>query len=153
LTDQAPDGLFAKSQEAMIERRDNEMRMLLFGYAGGPLRMTLDEDEKRVLRHLRFARGLANTVSIRELTEKTQLDARSIKQIVRTLRVNFRLPIGSSKRANGGGYYLMVTDADRAAWRKDVTDQIRAEVEVLRAADGRSAALEVLGQLSLEVQK
>jgi hypothetical protein len=65
--------------------------------------------------------------------------------------MSFHLPIGSSKHSTKGGYFLMVSDADRAVWRGDVTDQIRAEVEVLRAADGHSGALEVLGQLQMEL--
>ena len=143
--------LFPESREEAIARLDSIIQDLVLGYSGGPLNLTLQDHEKAVLRAIRYMRGLDNAISISEVQKITHLDPRSIKEAVRTLRMSFHLPIGSSKHSTKGGYFLMVSDADRAVWRGDVTDQIRAEVEVLRAADGHSGALEVLGQLQMEL--
>ena len=142
--------LFAESPEAAIAKLDNEILLMLIGQSGGPLGLVLSEDEKNVLRAIRYRRGLANTIAIAELQQITKLSARQIKEVVRNLRINFRVPVGSSKRANAGGYYLIITPEDRAAWVKDVLDQVRAELAVLRAAAGPQATLELLGQLHME---
>jgi hypothetical protein len=134
-------------------RLDQSILNLLMGYSGGPFGLHLEASEKAVLRAIRYQRGLNNAISIAEVQKITDLDPRTIKESVRTLRMSFHIPIGSSKHSTRGGYFLMVTDADRAVWRRDVTDQIRAEVEVLRAADGHLGALEVLGQLQLELRR
>lgn len=133
-----------------MARCDAEISALLLGYAGGPRGLTLDDHEKAVLRRLRFRRGLANAINIRELKEATGIGPRFLKEIVRNLRLNFCLPIGSSKRGSEGGYYLMVTIEDEAAWVNDVLSQVRAEVQVLRAAVKKRESLERIGQLAME---
>jgi hypothetical protein len=145
--------LFPESQEMRLQRLDAEILHLLMGHAGGTLRFPLDDSEKAVLQCLRYRRGLANAMTIREIQLRTKMEPRSIKQAVRTLRLNFCLPIASWKHADRGGYYLIVDEADRAAWVKDVLDQVRAEVAVLRAAAGRQAGLELLGQLHMEMEQ
>jgi hypothetical protein len=92
-------------------------------------------------------------MAIREIQERTKLEPRTIKQAVRTLRLNFHLPIASWKHAERGGYFLIVDEEDRAAWVKDVLDQVRAELLVLRAAAGAQAGLELLGQLRMEIEE
>ncbi len=145
--------LLPESEEMRIQRLDGEILNLLCGGHGGPLRLELDPDEKAVLDCLRYRRGIKNAMTIREIHERTKLDPRAVKQAVRALRLNFRLPIASWKNADRGGYYLICDAADRAAWVKDVTDQVRAELAVLHAAAGRQAGLELLGQLQLEVRQ
>jgi len=142
--------LFPEPQEAYIARIDGEILRLLCGQEGPLPGVTLDQQEKDVLQLVRFRRGLGSAVPIREIQQKTALSPRTIKDVVRTLRLNFRLPIGSSKRGDGG-YYIMVTREDVSAWSATVLDQVRAEVAVLRAAAGPDATNELIGQLSLEV--
>ncbi len=141
--------------EDRIRRIDDEILSLLSGQSGGPLGLTLSDDEKRVLSAIRYRRGSSHAVLIREVQELLsggRLTDRQIKKAVRTLRVQFRLPIGSSKQGSEGGYFIMLTDADHAILRNQVLDQVRAELEVLRSVDGPQAALELLGQLQLEVR-
>lgn len=142
--------LFPVPQETLVARIDAEIASLLLGYAGGPRGLTLGDEEKKVLARLRFRRGLAKAINIRELQEGTGIGPRSLKEIVRNLRLNFRLPIGSSKRGSEGGYYVMVTAEDEAIWVNDVLSQVRAEVEVLRAAVRKRESLERIGQLAME---
>jgi 1,4-dihydroxy-2-naphthoyl-CoA synthase len=145
--------LFPESEQTTAERIDSNLLMLLTGNAGGPLGMTLSSDEKTVLHMLRYRRGLKNALSIRDLQQKTRLVPRSIKDIVRGLRMNFALPIGSSKSSLGGGYYIMITREDVSAWGNDLFSQVKAEVAAFRAAAGAQATAELVGQLSLEVRK
>lgn len=143
--------LFPEPPEQQAHRIDATIAGLIYGQQGGPLGLRLADDEKAVLEMIRYRRGAANAVNLRDIQKRTGLDVRTIKQAVRTLRLNFHLPIGSSKQSETGGYYLMLTAEDRAIWRKDVLDQVRAQVNVLRAADGHQAALEALGQLRAEL--
>jgi hypothetical protein len=144
--------LFPESSEAAIARLDATILNLIMGYPGGPLDLTLEGREKTVLRTIRYMRGHANTITIAEISRITGLNPREIKLAVRTLRINYHLPIGSSKNGSDGGYFLMITDTDRAVWSKDVLDQVRAELAVLRAGAGQQAMLELLGQLHMEVK-
>ncbi len=151
-TPTAQPNLFPESTAEIAARIDSEILALLLGTSGGPLGLTLEEREKAVLRAIRYMRGQANTITIAEISKLTKLNAREIKLAVRTLRINFHLPIGSSKNGAEGGYFLMLTEADRAVWAKDVLDQVRAELAVLRAGAGQQATLELLGQLHMEVR-
>lgn len=144
--------LFPESVELRVSRLDGNIVHLLCGRSGGPLNIALEDTEKHVLDCLRFRRGIKNAMSIREIQERTRLEPRTIKQAVRTLRLNFHLPIASWKHAERGGYFLIVDEEDRAAWVKDVLDQVRAELLVLRAAAGAQAGLELLGQLRMEIE-
>jgi len=144
----------AVSIEQRRQTIDAEILWLLFGRPGGPLKLTLADDEKAVLAAIRYSRGAANACSIREIQRRPgceRLTDREIKKAVRTLRINFRIPIGSSKQGSGGGYFIMLTDEDHSILRNQVLDQVRAELEVLKSLDGPRAALELLGQLQLEV--
>lgn len=132
----------------MIQRLDASINDLLFGRSGGPFGLTLGGDEKAVLRCVRYQRGLANTISIREIEQRTRLNPRTIKNAVRGLRMSFHLPIGSSK--SSGGYYLMVTKEDRDAWVNDVVRQMRAEGSVLRAAAGHQAYMELASAMNAD---
>jgi hypothetical protein len=150
--------LFPESIEARRQRIDAEIEWLLFGNAGGPLNLRLSANERRVLSKIRYRRGAVNAISIAEIrTELGQLSAdaltdREIKNIVRTLRLQFHLPIGSSKHGSAGGYFVMLTADDHAILRAQVIDQVRAELAVLKAVDGPHAALELFRQLQLEAK-
>ena len=144
----------APSTEEQARILDLEIELLLYGKPGGPLLLTLSNEEKDVLIAIRYHRGSARAITIREMQKRAScnwLTDRQIKKAVRTLRINFRLPIGSSKQGNEGGYFLMLTPEDHAILRRQVLDQVRAELEVLKSIDGPKAALELLGQLQLEV--
>lgn len=144
--------LFTEPRELRIQAIDNDILALLSGRSGGPLGLRLSDDERAVLTMIRYRRGADNAIKLADIHERTKLNVRTIKEAVRTLRMNFHLPIGSSKRAETGGYYLMLSAEDRAIWSRDVLDQVRAQLEVLRAANGRQAALEALGQLRTELE-
>lgn len=144
--------LFPEHPADAAARRDAAILLLLSGHVGGPRQMPLGQDEKNVLRCIRYQRGRAHAVSISAIREKTGLNPRQIKSAVRSLRLNFSLAIGSSKHAGDGGYYLIVDKEDLDSFIATALDQVKAEIEVVRAVGGRQAALDLVGQLSLEVQ-
>jgi hypothetical protein len=149
--------LFPDFEEVNKQNRSDEIDQkiveLLTRKAMSVTGLPLEEDEYYVLKAIRFHRGHKNAISIRELTSKLNLGVREIKQIVRTLRMDFRLPIGSSKSATDGGYFIILTPEDMAAYVRGPLDQIRAELEVVHAVAGQAAALEILGQLQLELKQ
>ena len=142
--------LFPEPAESVSARLDSTIVCLLFGTPGGRFEVALDGDERAVLAAIRFHRGRDNAININAIQQRTHLNGRAIKKAVRGLRLNYFLPIGSSKHSAEGGYFLMLTPEDRAVWSTDVLDQVRAELSVLRAAAGHQAGLELLGQLRQE---
>jgi hypothetical protein len=142
--------LFPEPIETRIQRIDTAIASLLFGFRGGPLNLRLADDEKAVLEMIRYHRGSTNAVNLRDIHQRTKLDGRTIKQAVRTLRLNFHVPIGSSKHATNGGYFVIISAQDCSAWVKEVLDQVKAELSVVRAAAGNRAVLDLLGQLSID---
>jgi hypothetical protein len=51
--------LFPESIEARRQKIDGQIEWLLFGNPGGPLKLRLGADEKRVLAQIRYRRGAA----------------------------------------------------------------------------------------------
>lgn len=147
-----PQPLFANLPEERAAALDQDIDMLLRGVLGAPFGLSMENAEKAVLARIRYHRGAANPITIRELQAKTGFGEREIKAIVRKLRLSFRLPIGSSKHAGVGGYFLILSDDDLRVFLTGPLQQVRAELEVVRAVGGARAARELLGQLSLEVQ-
>jgi hypothetical protein len=71
------------SIEARRQTIDADILWLLTGHPGGPQNLTLSLDEKQVLTAIRYCRGAANAVTIRDLQEFKgceTLDAREIKK-------------------------------------------------------------------------
>ncbi len=141
--------LAAGDREARKEYIDSQTRALVFGGSDHGLSLTIDE--KQVLTCIRFRRGAENAISIREITKSTGLEPREVKNIVRTLRCNFHLPIGSSKHAIKGGYFIILTQQDQAIFDSDFLGQIRAQVDAHRAVSGPHRTRELLGQLQMEI--
>lgn len=140
------------SAESMALAIDQQIADLLHGDPSYPSGHFLAPPETAVLRAIRYRRGAGNPIGIRELVSRLKITEREIKQIVRTLRVDFRLSIGSSKSATNGGYFLIVSIADQEIAARSPLDQIRAEVEVLKLLTSAERTRELLGQISLEVQ-
>lgn len=141
--------LAAGDREARQEYIDSQIRTLLFG--GSLCGLHLAQEEKTVLGFIRFRRGAANAISIREITKTTGLDPREVKNAVRTLRCSFHLPIGSSKHAVKGGYFVILTKEDQAIFDSDFLGQIRAQIDAHRAVSGPHRTRELLGQLQMEI--
>jgi hypothetical protein len=156
-----PQSLFPEPEPSIRERAesiDAEILALLIGKSGGPFGLHLSKIECQVLSAVRFHRGVANAITIREMRDTrpgcAKLTDREVKEAVRSLRVTYCLPIGSSKMGSaGGGYFLMISSEDYAILNGQILDQILAEFQVLKAVNRKHSTLERLGQLQMEINK
>jgi hypothetical protein len=144
--------LFAAASAERALELDQRIVGLVYGSRVGIFGEHLSADERLVLKAIRYRRGSANTITIRELREKTELSDRAVKDAVRVLRLNFRIPIGASRDSERGGYFLIATAEDQALFLQGALRQIQAELEVIRAVGGQEQAAELLGQLRLALE-
>lgn len=128
---------------------DREIMALISGHGTGRFGEHLSAEESAVLKIVRFHTSSANPITIRALRERTKLSERQIKDCVRTLRLNFRVAIGSSRNGERGGYFLILTPEDMSIFLSSAMRQIQAELEVVRAIAGPERVAELLGQISL----
>ena len=142
--------LFANLPEERAAALDQRIHDLLIGKPGGRFGSSLNDKEKAVLRGIRYHRSSAQPVTIRELIQKTKLDARAIKNAVRSLRLSYDIPVGASRDGEEGGYFLMLNREDLDLFLASALRQIQGELQVVRAVGGSSAAQELLGQLALD---
>lgn len=147
----AQPSLFPETAEERIQRIDGEILALLMGKPGGQFGAVLGEAERAVLPHIRYHRGAKNAITIREIKECTGLNERVIKDAVRKLRLDFRMPIGAN-RGDGGGYYLVVTREDLELFKTQYLGQIRQEFDVYRAIIGEQADMELIQALKAEAK-
>lgn len=143
----AVDSAAARAERA--EQLDQTLVALIYGQRAGMYGADLSGEQRLVLKSLRYHTSSANPITIRELREKTGLSEREVKDCVRTLRLTFRVPVGSSRNGERGGYFLILTDEDLALFLSGALRQIQAELEVVRAVAGPDRVAELLGQLSL----
>lgn len=144
--------LFANQPEERAQTLDQRITSLLYGQGAGLFSQELNAPERAVLKALRYHTSSSNPITIRSLSEKTELNARDVKDIVRRLRLGFGLPIGANRSGETGGYYFILTDEDRRLFKAQFMRQITAELEVMRAVVGVEETRELLGQLTLEAK-
>lgn len=112
----------------------------------------LNDEQRKVLSTLRFHVGEAAAIKGSELCRRHDLSERQLKDVMRSLVVDFKIRIGAS-RQQPYGYYLVKTaeDAEHAAapYEKEIRELAR-RVRVLR---GQQFLAELCGQLALEEEK
>lgn len=144
--------LFANEIEMRREALDLRITQLLYGTGEGLFGHALNAPERVVLKALRYHTSSSNPITIRQLSSKTEMNERDVKDVVRRLRLSFGLPIGASRNGANGGYYFILTDEDRRLFKTMFMQQIKAELEVMRVVCTADETRELLGQLTLEVQ-
>jgi len=144
--------LFANQPEERADALDQRITSLLYGNGAGLFSQELNASERAVLKALRYHTSSSNPIMIRTLSEKTDLNERDVKDIIRRLRLGFGLPIGANRSGERGGYYFILTDQDRRLFKAQFMGQIKAELEVMRVVCGAEETREMLGQLTLEVK-
>lgn len=95
----------ALDPEAALEQRVAEV------LAGRQGKYPLPPEAKRLLELLRWHRGAAHAIPLREVGEKLDLGDRELKEMAKVLTEDFAIPIGAS-RQQPYGYFLCVTAAD-----------------------------------------
>jgi hypothetical protein len=111
--------------------------------------LPLTEDQRRLLAVLRVHCGRRSAIPLATICERTKLGEREVKNLMRSLVVDFKVRIGAA-RTQPYGYYL-VTTAEEAREAAQVYEseiiELAKRVRVLR---GKHFVAELLGQLRLE---
>lgn len=119
--------------------------------AGAPIPGWPAPDQARqVLEALRTARGAAAARPIRELAEQLGIEPREVKKWVRSLVVEFHLPIVGS-RIPPYGYYLAISESERTYASATLKCEIRALAQRVQALEGKQTLREFLGQLRMDL--
>lgn len=144
-------GFDQQHSDARIERELHEVLVL----GRGPRRL-LDE-ERRIAQILRFHKGKQTALPLKDLALKLGSDGsavsdRLVKALIRSLIVDFRLPIGSC-RGELHGYYLIRTIEEARDTARPLVNEIKKLAQRVRVNVGRHYALEILGQVQLELEK
>lgn len=123
----------------------------LFDKAGGVFECSefTPTPMERIVAEIIEKRDRANPVSIAELKRATSLDDRTVKEVVESLITFHKVRIGAA-RGKPNGYFLIRTIEDQEAAVKPYRSQIRTMLRRLEVLDGKSAVLELLGQLRTE---
>lgn len=145
--------LFANEPAERAQALDQKIVDLLYGKGTSIFGDPLSFGQRGVLKALRYHTSSDNTITIRELRAKAGGNERDVKDSIRALRLNFGLPIGANRSGENGGYYFILSQKDMQIFLSQYLQQIRAELEVVRAVGGESATRELLGQLALPEAK
>jgi hypothetical protein len=131
-------------------RREAEKQIvdLLFGRSPWPV----TEQQKQLLQVLRSHCGRESAVPLADICARTKLGEREVKDLMRSLVVDFKLRIGAA-RSKPSGYYL-VTTAEEA---KDAAQVYESEIKELakrvRVLRGPHFVCELLGQLRIQMDE
>jgi hypothetical protein len=130
---------------AEADRRIHEVLM-------GDKPWPLPDEARAVLRILREHKGARNAISIAELTAKTKLDARQVKEQVRTLVVDFGVKICGS-RVQPYGYYIATSPEEIDAGIRTLHGEGVSLFRRIRALGGDQVVKEILGQIPIDLEK
>lgn len=122
---------------------------LLYGKAA-PFPLT--QDQRRLLIALRFRCGKERAVQLAELCELVKLDQRKVKDLMRSLVVDFKVRIGAS-RTQPYGYYLITTAEEAKEAAHVYWSEVRELIKRARVLEDRHFVLERLGQLRTEIEE
>jgi hypothetical protein len=107
---------------------------------------------RELLLILRYHKGPKNPRPLQELSEKLHVGERELKQLARTLTMDFGIPVGANRQPPYG-YYLCVTAEDRQLASRHHVHQAMAEFQRARALRPELTMRELLGQAELEKGK
>lgn len=107
--------------------------------------------ERRVYDIVAAHRGHENAISIEIIRRMTSLSERAIKGAVAELVVTHHVLIGGS-RQNPIGYFMIESDADRAAASAPLEGQIIQMLRRLRVLNSKHQVREWLGQQAAQLE-
>src|SRR5574341_483575 len=150
-----PDTLqFALDPEAAIEQRVDEV------LAGRQGKYALPAEAKRLLELLRWHRGAARAIPLREIAErltarcgcgKAIVTDRELKEMAKVLTEDFGIPIGASRQPPYG-YFLCVTAEDLERAAEPYIHELISLARRLRALRGPQMVEHAFQQCRLELK-
>lgn len=147
---QQPQLFVTKTDRELAIEREIAVDKQILAVMRGPCMYPVTDRQRDLVEHLRFRYGQKNAVQIGFLAEQLKTTPRQIKEDIADLTVRFRLPIGSSRDSERGGYYLAMTYADRVAAATPHLHQARAHLARVRALLDEHEMNDLMGQLSFE---
>lgn len=91
---------------------DRALRRLEAVLDGREIPEAISEAQRAFLKLLRRHQGKAHALPQAQICAMLKLDARQVRNVVQDLRVKYGVEVGASRDADGGGYYLISTDAE-----------------------------------------
>lgn len=135
-----------------VEQQIAELLCLAAAKADGPVPIRATKEQRMLLQVLRYHFGRPNAIPLAEICARTKLGEREVKNLMRSLVVDFKVRIGAA-RTQPFGYYL-VTNADEAKEAAQVYEseivELARRVRVLR---GAHFTAELLGQLRMQMEQ
>jgi hypothetical protein len=145
--------LFETRTDADLRREavaDNERRIHAALMDKGP--WPLKETQRKVLECLRMRQGRLQAMTMDEIGERTGQSRRVIRQNIRSLVVDFRLPIVASCDSDTGGYYFATSAEERFAGTSDLRKEAVGLLQRMGVILNESDMGALLGQLALEAK-
>lgn len=112
----------------------------------------MNQQEQIVSKVINGARGRSHAVQVREISLRTGIDERKVREIVKDLVERHYLPIGSTS-GHPGGYYVIT---DPGELRQVRSSLVRRAVSILNRAktyDRAGWVHELAGQLALRLEQ
>ncbi len=114
------------------------------------MNLDLDRDEQAVMKILRKHRGRESAVKVNRIVQLTGINERQVRDIVKHLIHEHRVPVGSSTKKPYGYYWIETADE---AFENYEALRRRGISVLARAAKVKGVTLpELLGQLKLETE-
>ncbi len=133
---------------------DKALRRVDDVLAGRECKWSPDLQATTLLRDLRAHQGASRAVPLTTLAETLHLGVRTIKDLVRDLRLNFGVLICSSREGDAGGYWIAATDIEVEEAMRPLFNQAISELRVVHAMRRGSRTIdETLSQIRLELEK
>jgi biotin operon repressor len=144
----APEGsLFENFGHRVLRRVDDVI-------AGRNCAWPTKEPQRRFLTLLRPHQGKRRAVPLKVIGERMGFRERMVKELVQDLRVSFGVQIGASRDAEGGGYYLVATEAESEESTTQMWHQAVAMLRVVaQMRRGRQTIAEMTTQIELELKE
>jgi len=132
------------AQERRAHLDDQITRLLL-----GESQFRITEQQRRLLHILSKRYGRDRAIRISEIRQRLEISERTIKDLVRSLVTDFRLPVGASRDGVDGGYYLVMTPEEARSTAQPYIDEALKLLDRARVLVGDRAILELRGQLAI----
>jgi biotin operon repressor len=111
----------------------------------------VSQQEIELLRSLLFHVGKDRAISRADLARKLNKPDRLVRSMVRSLRMDFGVAIGTNRSAGNSGYYLVSTAEEARELTQKLQQQAISILRVCRSLGGRHATAEFFGQARIEL--
>jgi hypothetical protein len=109
-------------------------------------------DQKMLLGILKAHRGVERAMPLGEICERMRVAPRVVKDLVQDLRLNFRVQIGASRDASGGGYFLGTNREEMVQASQQMLHQAVTMLRVVKVMRAEHDSEDMLRQVRLALE-